>query len=377
MPIAFEPSPEFSVGIELEYQLVDADSLDLVDGVLPLLELSANRANIKPEHIQNTVEVVSSPCDGVDALAGHVVPIVHRLQRECSSLGLRLCGSGTHPFNSARATITPLPRYLEMMKSSGAWMHNQITFATHVHIGVTSGNEAVTVMAGLKPYLPLIIAMSGNSPFWRSEDTDFAAFRHRLLAPSRSYGLPPDFGSWRAFQRFYNAMKASGRMSHIDEMHWDIRPRPHLGTVELRVADAQTRVVEALAIAAFVRALVRFLRSEREFTRHVGLPPRSLPWWAHKDNCYIASRNGLSSKLINSARGDVVPVAGLIAETLSAVEPHARRLGEDSYLTVLERMIARGGPYSEQRRLLREHGSLSAVVRVLSDRLLDSVPLPV
>ena len=270
MSIEFQPSPEFSVGIELEYQLVHRESWDLVDGVLPLLELSSNRTNIKPEFIQNTVEIASSPCINVDELATHVFPLVHRLVSDCNSLGLRLCGSGTHPFNSARASITPLPRYLEMLKSSGAWLHNQITFATHVHIGVTSGDEAVGLMTDLKPYLPLIIAMTGNSPFWRGEDTQFAAFRHRLLAPSRSYGLPPDFGSWRAFQRFYRAMITSGRMRHIDDMHWDIRPRPHLGTVELRVADAQTRVAEALALAAFVRALAQFVRSEADLTRPLG-----------------------------------------------------------------------------------------------------------
>ncbi|NNK92627.1 MAG: YbdK family carboxylate-amine ligase [Acidimicrobiia bacterium] len=372
--IRFEGSGAHRIGMEMEFQLVDGTTWDLVNGLLPLLELFPDSEFVKPEFIQNSVEIASPPCADIASLGTELTRLVAALDRSCRRLGYRLCSAGTHPFSLEAASITPLPRYLALGKSGGYLGPNQICFATHVHVDVASGDEAVQLMAQLKPYLPLLIALSANSPYWRAEDTRFAAFRHHILAASRNYGLPPDFATWQDFEDFFDIMRRAGRISGVNDIHWDIRPRPHLGTLEMRVMDAQTRIGDALALAAFVRGLVQLLRAAGPGGEvpAAGLPA-ALPWWAHRDNCFVASRDGLDALLIADERGRVERVTDMIDAALDAVEPHSVRLGDVGHLAALRSTLRNGGPYAEQRRLHDEHGSLASVVEALAD---DLVALP-
>ena len=263
MTVAFKPSPGPTIGMEMELQLVDPVSFDLVDEALPLLEFFPDRRYVKPELIQNTIEVASKPCQDVSSLLRDLRERVGSVVNRGEGLGVRLCGAGTHPFSQRLALITPLPRYLAIEKAFGLISHTQITFATHVHVGVDSGDEAVRLMSQLRPYLPLLIALSANSPYWRGHETGFAAYRHRILASSRTYGMPPDFPAWDAFERFLQTSIRAGMFESVHDIHWDIRPRPHLGTVEVRIMDAQSSVAEAVALASFIRALVAFLQATR------------------------------------------------------------------------------------------------------------------
>ena len=369
--IGFEASDAGRVGMEMEFQLVDPDSWDLVDRVMPLLELFPESPYVKAEFIQSSVEIASPPCTDVESLGLEITQLVVDLDRSCRELGCRLCSAGTHPFSLQQASITPLARYLALGKAGGYLGHEQICFATHVHVDVASGDEAVQLMTALVPYVPLLIALSANSPYWRGEDTRFAAFRNRILASRRNYGLPPEFARWRDFEHFYDTMRRAGRIVAVDDIHWDIRPRPLLGTVEVRVMDAQTRIEDALALAAFVRGLVELLRAIGPVGGEVpavGLPT-PLPDWANKDNCYVASRDGLDALLIADERGRVAPIGDMIDATLHAVEPHAAHRGEANHLATLRSTVQRGGLYAEQRHLQEQRGSLPAVVEALTEEL--------
>lgn len=264
----FIPSQAMTIGMEMEFQIVDQQSLNLIDRILSLLDLYPGSTNIKPEFIQNTVEVTSDVCTSLQELEKQVREMVADLLVNCHAIGVTLCGAGIHPFSKELAILTPLPRYLRMEQALGFMAHNQITFATHVHIGMTSGDEAISIMRRLKPYLPLLIALSASSPFWRGYDTCFASYRHRILAASRSYGIPPSFENWQGFSDFFITTQQAGIFETINDIHWDIRPRPHLGTLEIRVMDAQATVAEAVALAGLVRALVRLLITHRRQVCH-------------------------------------------------------------------------------------------------------------
>jgi glutamate---cysteine ligase / carboxylate-amine ligase len=158
-----------------------------------------------------------------------------------------------------------------------------------------------------------------------------------VLAAARTYGIPPDFADWAAFERFYGTMTRVGALHTLRDIHWDLRPCPHFGTLEVRVMDAQPTLAEALALAALLRALVRFLQA----SRGRWMPPPALapqPSWELRDNCFVASRDGLEARLTASPEGDLMPL----------------------------RRIAAGLPYVRQRRLLRRSGSLPAVVAALA-----------
>ncbi|MEX1322991.1 MAG: YbdK family carboxylate-amine ligase [Synechococcaceae cyanobacterium] len=359
----FTPSATFSVGMELELQLLDPASLDLADAVLPLLETYTDRRFVKPEFLQNTVEVVSPVAADLTELEAGLRPLLTDLLRHVDGLGLAVCGAGTHPFNARPAVFSPSRRYRLMERNYGWLGHHQVTFATHVHLGMPGGDEALTVMRELKPFLPLLVALSASSPFWHGSDTGFAAFRHRVLAASRTYGIPPDFADWAGFQRFFSTMARAGVLRTVRDIHWDLRPCPHFGTLEVRVMDAQPTLAEALALAALLRALVRFLQASRDSWT----PPGALasqPWWTLRDNCFIASRDGLKARVIASQDGDLMALRRIAAQVLEWVRPWAAA-DERPWLDRLEASIASGLPYARQRRLLRRSGCLWEVVAAL------------
>lgn len=370
----FEATDPFSIGMELELQLVDSRTLNLADGILPVMKLYPDSTYVKPEFFQNSIEIASKVCYSCSALQAHVTSLASELSTKCKKLGISLCGAGSHPFCQRLALITPLPRYLKIEEDMGYVSHTQITFATHVHIGMTSGDEAITLMRGLKAYLPLLVAVSANSPFWRGYDTSYASYRHRILAATRSYGIPPSFQSWNDFSHFLDTSRRAGMFETINDIHWDIRPRPHLGTLEIRVMDAQSTVSDAIALAAFIRALIAYLRRTQG-----GVPsgqlPRPLPWWIEKNNHFQASRLGLEAMYVSDEQGQVRPLADVFREVRDAVAVDAEEMGEIHYLEHLTAAMEKGPSYARQREVYRRTGSLKRVVRSLVDSLeQDTLP---
>jgi carboxylate-amine ligase len=354
--------------MELEFQLLDARTLELADGILPLVELYPDSPHVKPEVIQNTVEVASRVCFGVSELEEHVRSIVTGLQDSCRSLGMTLCGAGTHPFGRRLALITPRPRYARIEREEGLHLHMQIAFAAHVHLGMGSGEQAIRAMEELRPFLPLLIAVSANSPFWRGYDTGHACYRQRILAAARTYGIPPSFGRWEEFARFFEVGRKAGAFETIKDIHWDLRPQPSLGTLELRLMDAQPTVGEATDLAALVRALVAYLDRVPRAERPASLP-KTLPWWFEKQNHFQAAHLGMEAACIHDEDGSLVPMTKLFAEVTDAVSETAEELGHLARLERLRRRVETGVGYVRQRRVWRETRSMREVVAALRDEL--------
>lgn len=364
----FKPSDPAGIGMEMEFQLLADRTLNLVDGILPLMDLLPDNAYVKPEFIQDTVEVASKVCYSLPELEQHVKRVVAELHTQCGKLEMCLCGAGTHPFNRRLATLTPQPRYLNMEKTMGYLSRIQITFATHVHIGMTSGDEAVLVMRELKPYLPLLIGLSANSPFWRGHETGYAAYRHRILAASRSYGNPPSFDTYSDFLRFCDITKRAGIFDSVNDIHWDIRPRPHLGSLEVRVMDAQPTVTDAVALAGLVRSLVTFLRMTAAADRPKGLPA-ALPWWLEKHNCFEASLRGLEARSIVDDSGTTISLQDQFCQLLEVLEPTAAALDQLGNLDQLHQRVTTGVGYVRQRREYQASGSFKRPVQSLVNDL--------
>lgn len=366
----FKASDPLSLGVELELQLLDQTTLDLADGILHLIDHYPASPYVKPEFIQNTVEIASKVCRSVADLERHMRGIVQDLKRCSRGLGMTLCGAGSHPFSERLALITPLPRYRRLGKVAGYLGHNQITFATHVHIGMRSGDEAMAVMSALKPYLPILIAVSANSPFWRGYETGYAAYRLRILAAARSYGLPPSFEAWEQFCEFFETARDAGVFETIHDIHWDIRPRPHLGTLEIRVMDAQSTIAETMALAGTLRALVFFVLQNLDHNAGALLPPQ--PWWMLKENHFQATRRGIKAHYVQESPTAVRTIEAIWRAICGQIRPIARELGEAAYLEGLERRVAeRAIGYQRQLRVYRETGSLRRVVETLVQGLAE------
>ena len=390
--LEFAASPDLSVGLELEFQLLDRRSHDLADAILPLLETYRDHPEIKPELFQSTVEVASRPAADLSGLRSGLLPLLRELLDHCQALDLAVCGAGTHPFHRRPVVLTPGQRYAAEEQASGWLAHHQVTFATHIHLGMPSAAEAITLMRELRLYLPVLIALSASSPFWQGSDTRFAAFRHRVLASARTYGLPPEFSDWAAFSRGFRALERAGLIQSIRDLHWDIRPHHDFGTLEMRVCDAQPSLERALALAALLRSLARALRlSRREPATDRSATDRSaaggsaadrlaaggwlqpLPWWLLKDNCFAASRYGIDARLMVDETGTVVPLRRLALETLERAG--AAALAEErSGLALLRREILEDDlPYQRQRRWRAAGLSLPDLVAALIRELRDEL----
>lgn len=363
----FISSEPFTLGVELELQLLDRQSLDLVDGIIPLMEIYSDSLHVKPEFIQNTVEITTKICKNAAEVAADLQRIAVSLRENALRIGMRLCGAGTHPFCQRQAAITPLPRYQQLERECGYISHNQITYATHVHVGMISGEDAIYIMRRLKPFLPLLIAVSANSPFWRGSESSFASYRHRILSASRSYGIPPSFQSWKQFDEFFATVSRAGVFNHVRDIHWDIRPCPHYGTVEVRAMDAQTTIAEAAMLAALIRVLAVYLLRQKGSGSEVCVVP-ALPWWLEKENHYQATHLGMAANYVCSPLGQIKPLRMVWFELFPELMAVALELGEEEYLEQLNRKVVENTlGYIRQQEIFQETGSLFAVVTALAN----------
>lgn len=368
----FKPSAPLTLGMEMEFQLLDRESLDLAYRATAILDQYGEDEHIKPEYQENTVEVTSGICHTAEGLHKDVTRRLAILMQTCDEFGVKLCGAGTHPFSTALAIITPSPRYLYMKKTEGYLSRTQITFATHVHVGMPGGETAIRVMRELKAYLPLFIGLSANSPFWRQHDTKFASYRHRILAATRSYGIPPSFSGWDEFCAFCNSMTRAGVFQTINDIHWDIRPRPHLGTIEIRAMDVQATVLQAVVLASFVRAVTLYLECTAQNDRPPFMPV-PLHWWLEKENHYQASHLGLCARFIIDNAGDSHKLSSVFTDVAREVEQVAHASGDRHSIELLRSMVEQGLGYVKQRRIYKSTGSFEKILFELNQELEQEV----
>ena len=361
-----------TVGLEWELQLVDSLTLDLFDGILPLMEFFPDTKFVKPEYIQSCVELTSCVAKTSDEAIENIVQTLAKVQQRCTDLEMHVCGAGTHPFCRRLALITPTPRYRRLEKNAGYLAHTQITFATHVHVGMRSGDEAMRAMSHLIPALPAFIALSANSPFWRGHETGHAAYRHRILAAAPNYGFPVAFRDWADFESFHSAALKSGMIRHFKDIHWDIRPHPDFGTIEIRAMDAASDPQTLHALIAFARAMVVCMaRSSREEVRRI--MPLGLPAWIEKENCYRASHQGLDATFIYNKQGENRPLRGLIEELIDFCETVAADIGESQNLALARQILVDDPGYSRQLEAYAKSRSTRAVAESLTNQLLTPI----
>lgn len=365
----FNNCKEPTVGVEWELQLVDAATLDLFDGILPLMEFFPDTDFVKPEYIQSCVELTSCVAETSDVAVEHIRRSLKKILQRCRELEMSVCGAGTHPFCRRLALITPMSRYMQIEKNYGYMAHTQIAFGTHVHIGMRSGDETMRAMSHLTPALPVFIALSANSPFWRGYETGHAAYRHRILAVLPNFGIPVVFRDWAEFVSFYNAALKSGMIRQIKDIHWDIRPHPDFGTIEIRAMDAvpDLQTLHALIVFARVMAVCMARASPEEVSRVL---PLELPAWIQKENCFRASHWGLNAEFIYNEKGEYRSLRGLIRDLISFCEPVAHDIGESKNLGLVRQILTDGPGYSHQLEAYAEHRSTYAVAVYLKRQLL-------
>ena len=237
---------------------------------------------------------------------------------------MELFCAGTHPFAKwSSQKLTDAPRYAELIKRTQWWGRQMLIWGVHVHVGISSAHKVMAIISSLLNQYPHLLALSASSPFWAGEDTGYASNRAMMFQQLPTAGLPFQFQKWSQFEGFVHDQKKTGIIDHIDEIRWDIRPSPHLGTIEVRVFDGVSNLRELAALVALTHCLVVDL--DRRLEAGESLPV--MPPWHVQENKWRAARYGLDAVIILDADSNERLVTEDLDDLLTRLEPVARSLG--------------------------------------------------
>jgi len=368
METNFGTSTPYSLGIEEEFQILDGETLGLVsgiEGILAVFEGDAQASRITPELLQSVVEVSTRIASTVPEAIEDLGDLRSRLRQAAEERDASIASAGTHPFSRyRRQEITERPRYVRIARRLRWLAERQTVFGLHVHVGMGSADKAIACANGMRRLLPALLALSANSPFWQGRATGLASNRIKVNEGLPRAGLPPAFGSFAEFEAYVDTGVRTGCFPDYTHIWWDMRPHPRLGTLEIRICDAQTRLESVKAIAALVQSLVATIGSDFD----CGAVPAPGPDVVIEENRWRATRDGLDAMLIDlDGRGER-SAGDTILELVDRCLPAAEVLGCAAELEGVEQIVDRGSGADEQRRVFEETGSLVDVTRWLVDQ---------
>ncbi len=341
-------SSAYTVGVEEEVMLVDPSDCSLahrIDDVLPLLshELAEH---VTAETHGSAIELATSPHSTARGVALEAVGLRSTLAHELEALGLRAAVAGTHPFAVWTDTrISSGARYQLIYGSMRELARREPTFALHVHVGVGEPEAAIELYNRLRAHAPLLLALSANSPFWQGRDTGLASARTPLFQAFPRVGIPRAFSSYGDYAETVDQLLRCEAFPEPTFLWWDVRPQPRLGTVEVRIMDAQSTVAETGALAALVQAIAH-LELEEGFASEQLLGAVELL----DENRFLAVRDGMDAELLDPLRQRRIPARRLLSELIEAARDHAADLGCEDALDWLDGPMHETGA-GRQRRL--------------------------
>jgi carboxylate-amine ligase len=341
--------PSYTIGIEEELMIVDADSYELVNAIESLLEdaraADSTAGEIKPELMESVLEIATRPAANT-AEAGQQLRALRRQVHDIAARrGLTIGSAGTHPFALWEdQRIASRQRYRELVNALRFVARQELIFGLHVHVGLDDPDKAIHVANGMRVHLPVLLALSANSPFWRGDGTGMASTRLPIFRAFPRVGVPPSYRDWADYERQIEFMVSSGVMEDYTYLWYDVRPHPKLGTVEIRACDAQTRVEHTLGLAALIQAMVKELAEHFDEGKHLG----EYPWQMLDENRWLAARHGLGGELVDLPTNARVATKALAQRLLDRLRDHAQDLGSLAELEGIEDLLARGNGAARQ-----------------------------
>jgi carboxylate-amine ligase len=368
MPLEdFKSSNALSMGVELELQLINLSDFDLIPASPSMLELLAQApfpGNVTPEITQSMIEINTSVHAGHATLLAELQRIRDTLSSAANALGIGVCGGGTHPFQQwTKRKISEKPRFLEVSALYGYLAKQFTVFGQHIHIGCTSGDQALYLLHALNRYIPHFIALSASSPVLQGYDTQFNSARLNSVFAFPLSGRAPFLLNWDSFKGEYFArMEGTGIVRSMKDFYWDLRPKPEFGTIELRVCDTPLSVERAAALACYLQALCSYLLEGTEAM------PQEDDYLVYNYNRFQACRFGLEGTIVHPQTHATLSLREDIQSTLRRLEPYAATLGSSEALTHLHRVADAGSDAHQLRGVFVESGKPEAIVQAALER---------
>ena len=361
-PYMFVPSPGPTLGVEIELNLVDAQTLALRSGVAAILaslppEL---RASVKPEIFQCCLEINTAICRDVAEVERDLTAKIKLVQQVARDQGMRLYWGGTHPFSRWQdQEVTCNERYLGQVDLLQETARRLVTFGLHVHVGLDSGDKAIMICDRILPHLPMLLALSVNSPFWHGRNTGLHSHRIKIMETLPTSGLPPLMRNWSEYTWLLNQMIETGFIKTVREIWWDVRPHHNFGTIETRICDMPPSLHHVLGLTALIQCLVHDLSEEVDR----GTYQHSCHPFLIRQNKWRACRYGMEASLVDHQSFQSVPVRKVVHRLLDRLEDRAGELGCSDQLEIVRELAERPTGSVLQLEIYRQTGDLTEVVR--------------
>lgn len=334
--------PEFTLGIEEEYFLVDLATRDVVGDPPPemLAECEALLAGqVGPEFLRSQIEVGTRVCASLAEARTDLCRLRATVAAVAARYGMAPIAAATHPF--ARwdtQKTTERRRYADLRDDLQGVGRRLAICGLHVHIGIPDDELRIDLLNQASYFLPHLLALSTSSPFWRGENTGLKSYRLAVFDELPRTGMPERFDSWGEYRRHVDILVGAGLIEDATKLWWDLRPSERFPTLEMRIADSCTTLDDALAIAALFRCLLRRLWRLKHENQRWRIYARMLV----DENRWRAQRYGTDRGLVDFGRGAIVPFAELLEEILALVDEDARHFGCLAEISHARQILARG-----------------------------------
>jgi len=335
---------EYSIGLEEELMILDAQSLELVNEIEAMLE-PAPVGEIKPELMESVLEISTEPCPNTAQAGEQLRALRRQVAQTAGEKSLAIGSAGTHPFAMWEdQRIVARPRYRDLVSALRFVARQELIFGMHVHVGVNDPEKAIHVANGMRVHVPVLLGLSANSPFWRADSTGLASVRTPIFRAFPRVGIPPTYEDWTDYARRIDFMVNAGVIEDYTYLWHDVRPHPNFGTVEIRVMDSQTRIEHTLALAALVHGLVHELSDHFDS----GQPLSRYPFEMLDENKWLAARHGLDGELVDLPKSERVPTRELARRLVERMREHCQQLGSAAELEAVGDLLTRGNGAARQ-----------------------------
>ncbi len=354
----------FTIGVEEEFQIVDPSTRDLKPHVEQMLASGDEEIteHLKREMIQSMLETVSPVCEGVEQARKEIVRLRRTVGELAANSGLAIVAAGAHPFSHWQSQlITEHDRYKVLEQDLQDVVRSILIFGLHVHVGIPDRDLMIEIMNEARYFLPHMLALSTNSPFWQGRVTGLKSYRTIVWQQFPRTGIPSTFTSWSDFESFTNMLIKTNCIDNGKKIWWDLRPHPFFSTLEFRVCDMPTSVDDAVMLVALFQAIVAKLYKLRQQNVGFRLYDRALIM----ENKWRAARYGIDGLLIDFGKQAEVPMRNLALELLEFVDDVVDELGSRQALQHVYKLLNTGTGADRQMEVYRQTGDLNAVVDYL------------
>jgi glutamate---cysteine ligase / carboxylate-amine ligase len=354
--------PALTIGIEEEYQTIDPVTRELRSHIQSEIISKGKRLleeRVKAEMHQSVVEVGTGVCRNIQEAREQISGLRRDIIKLARDNGLQVGAASTHPFSDWRGQeIYPDERYHTIVEDLKVVARSNLIFGLHVHIGIEDRETSIHLMNAARYFLPHLLALTANSPFWLGMDTGLKSYRCKVFDKFPRTNIPDYFPSWGEYESFVNLLVKTNCIDNAKKIWWDIRPHPHFPTIEFRVCDIPLRVDETIAIAALIQATVAKLYKLHSQNQGFRLYRRALIM----ENKWRAARYGLDGKLIDFGKREEVAERDLIREYLELIDDVVDDLGSRNEINYIHKILESGTGADRQLRVFQETGDLKKVV---------------